>query len=119
MNAMTPSLIFVLALALCYAGWCLLCLGMERHQRDFFGAAASPSRRRSLRLGGWFALLLAFAISVYAIGWEFGPVLWACALMLAALVWTLLLPFAARWAVRLAWAAPIVVVAAMAVVGAT
>jgi hypothetical protein len=108
-----PSLIFLIALVLCYLGWCLLCLGMERHHRDYFGAAAAPTQRRKLRVGGWFALMLAFAICVYAIGWEFGPVLWACALMLAALVWTLLLPFAARWAVRLAWAAPIVAVLAV------
>ncbi|WP_337342841.1 MULTISPECIES: DUF3325 domain-containing protein [unclassified Pseudoxanthomonas] len=116
---MNPSLILVIALALCYAGWCLLCLGMERHHRDFFGDAPSPARRRKLRVGGWFALMLAFAISVYAIGWEFGPVLWGCALMLAALVWALLLPFAARWAVRLAWLAPVAVFAAVALVGAT
>lgn len=110
MNAVMPSFIFAMALVLCYAGWCLLCLGMERHHRDFFGAAPSPTRLRMLRVSGWFALMLAFAISVYAIGWEFGPVLWACALMLAALMWTLLLPFAARWAVRLAWGAPIAIV---------
>ena len=119
MNAAMPSSIFVMALVLCYAGWCLLCLGMERHHRDVFGAAPSSTRRRKLRVGGWFALMLAFAISVYALDWEFGPVLWACALMLAALVWALLLPFAARWAVRLAWLAPVAVFAAVALVGAT
>lgn len=113
MSAAMPSPIFAIALVLCYAGWCLLCLGMERHHRDFFGAVPSPARRRKLRVGGWFALMLAFAVSVYAIDWEFGPVLWACALMLAALVWALLLPFAARWAVRLAWLAPIAAVVVM------
>jgi hypothetical protein len=113
MNAVTPSFTFAMALVLCYAGWCLLCLGMERHHRDIFGVAPSAARRRRLRVGGWFALMLAFAISVYALGWEFGPVLWACALMLAALVWALLLPFAARWAVRLAWLTPIAAVVAM------
>jgi hypothetical protein len=106
MNEM-PSVVFTMALVLCYAGWCLLCLGMERHHRDVFGAAPSTTRRRGLRVGGWFVLMLAFAISVYTLGWEFGPVLWACALTLAALVWALLLPFAARWAVRLAWLAPL------------
>jgi hypothetical protein len=113
MSGAAPGSIFVLALALCYAGWCLLCLGMERHHRDLFRVLPSPGRRRRLRIGGWFALVLAFATGVYATGWEFGPVLWACALMLAALAWTLLLPFAARWAVRLAWLAPIAAVAAM------
>lgn len=107
------GLFFLVALALCYAGWCLLCLGMERHHREFFGAAPSSRRRRRLRVGGWFALLLAFAISVHAIDWEFGPVLWVCALMLAALAWSLLLPFAARWAVRLAWIAPVAMVLAV------
>lgn len=112
MNAI-PSLVFLTTLVLCYFGWCLLCLGMERHHRDIFGAVPSPTRRRRLRVGGWFALMLALAICVYALGWEFGPVLWACALMLAALMWALLLPFAARWAVRLAWLAPIAAVVAM------
>lgn len=110
MNAATPSFTFLIALVLCYAGWCLLSLGMERHHRDVFGTVPAPGQRRKLRVGGWSALMLAFALSVYVLAWEFGPVLWACALMLAALVWTLLLPFAARWAVRLAWAAPIIVV---------
>lgn len=110
MSVMTTGPAFLMALALCYTGWCLLCLGMERHHREFFGIGPSPRRRRWLRVSGWFALALALAIGVYAAGWEFGPVLWACALMLAALIWVLLLPFAARWALRLAWLVPVALV---------
>ncbi|MBS7458677.1 DUF3325 domain-containing protein [Coralloluteibacterium stylophorae] len=96
-----------LLLALCYAGWCLLALGMERHHRDAFGSAPPRRRRRLLRGGGWLLLTLAFTTGIAARGWEFGPVAWACALMLAGLAWVLLLalaPKAARW---LAVAAPL------------
>lgn len=110
MSGVATGSVFLMTLALCYAGWCLLCLGMERHHREFFGTAPSPLRRRLLRVGGWFALALALAVGVHAAGWEFGPVLWACTLMLAALLWVLLLPFAARWALRLAWLVPVALV---------
>lgn len=98
--------LFPLVLALCYAGWCLLCLGMEKHHREFFAAPLASVRRQALRGGGGLVLVAAFALCVFAGGWEFGPVAWACALMLSALLWVLLLPYARRWALRLAWVLP-------------
>lgn len=76
--------------------WCLLSQGLERHQRTVLATAWSPARRRAARGGGWALLALAFGGFVGWRGWELGPVLWAVALMLAAIAWVLLMTLLPR-----------------------
>ncbi len=97
---------FLFALSLCYAAWCLLRLGMDKHHRQAFDAAPTARRRLALRACGWCVLVLAFALCVTALGWEFGPVAWGAALIVTAIALVLLLPYAPRWALRAAGSAP-------------
>ena len=76
--------------------WCLLSLGLERHQRTVLATPWSPAQRRAARSGGWALLALALAVFVGWRGWELGPVLGASALMLAALAWVLLMTLLPR-----------------------
>lgn len=72
-------------------GWCLLVLAMPRHHHALRGRPVSPRYSRALRAGGWLAHAAGLACFVAAKGWEQGPVFWACAWMLAALAWPLVL----------------------------
>lgn len=71
--------------------WALLALGLPRHHADWFGAAPTLARRRLLRALGWLGLPAGLALSLAAHGVELGLVLWAVALMLAAMAWSLLM----------------------------
>jgi hypothetical protein len=58
-------------------GFAALCLGMEKHYREYFGGApASRLRLRQLRALGWLLLALSFAACVTGEGWQIGPLLW-------------------------------------------
>lgn len=91
----------------CYAGLACLCLAMERHYADLRGRGAqlAPATRRRLRLGGWSALALALAWALRAEGGAHGTLLWLGSLSACCLLLIVLLPYAARGAARLAWAA--------------
>lgn len=80
-----------LGIVLIVSGWCLLVLAMPKHHQALRGRPGSPARLRALRMGGWLAFAASLACFVAVIGWEQGPVFWACALMLSALAWPLLL----------------------------
>ncbi|QIL43338.1 DUF3325 domain-containing protein [Acidovorax sp. HDW3] len=56
------------AFLLCFAGWCALALGMDRHHLDVFGSDASTRRLASLRACGWLVLLLSLALALQAPG---------------------------------------------------
>ena len=77
--------------------WSLLALGLPRHHAEWFGRAPTPLQRRLLRGHGWAGLGLALALSLRAHGPELGIVLWAVAMMLAAMAWALLLAARARF----------------------
>lgn len=86
------GLVFLLLLL----AWALLALGLPRHHADWFGSTPSGSRRRLLRVLGWLGLPVGLVLSLSAHGVELGSVLWAVALMLAALVWSLLMAVRGR-----------------------
>lgn len=86
------ALVFLVSLL----AWALLALGLPRHHSDWFGSAASVPRRRLLRALGWLGLPAGLALSLVTHGAELGSVLWAVALMLAALAWSLLMSSRAR-----------------------
>jgi hypothetical protein len=103
--------LFPLLLALDYAGWCLLCLGLPRHYHQHFGREPAPGLARLLRGGGWAVTLAALLLALRLQGAAFGTVAWCAAWMLAALAWVLLQPYAPRLA---RWGAAVLPVLALA-----
>lgn len=91
-----------LALLLCYGGFTLLCLSMDRHHSDLLGRKPSARRRQALRLSGWVLLALSLWAAVAATGWSLGLVQWCAVLMLSALLLVLLMPYQPRLALFLA-----------------
>lgn len=101
----TTAWLAVAAVALAYAGFAALSLAMDRHHADVFGRGKEPSARARqwLRAGGVIALALSLMACVERQGWNIGPILWCGAMTLGALLLSgLLLPYAPRWALRLA-----------------
>lgn len=58
------------------AGFALLLLAMARHQQDWLRRKLPASRSRALRLSGFTALTLAFAVAGAGSGWGYGAVAW-------------------------------------------
>ncbi len=103
----------LLALGLSFAAFTALSLAMEKHQRELQRGAARTSLWRWL---GWGLLALAFAVCVADHGWAAGPVLWLGALTAAGLLLAFgLYPYRPRWIVPLAWALPVIGLAATVV----
>ena len=95
----TPAWLAVAAIALAYAGFTALSLAMDRHHADVYGRGKEPSPRAR----GAAGLALSLLACVERQGWNMGPILWCGAMTLGALLLSgLLLPYAPRWAVRLA-----------------
>ncbi|NVZ68946.1 DUF3325 domain-containing protein [Pseudomonas costantinii] len=92
----------LLALLMCYAGFCALCLSTDRHHGELLHGKPSPGRRLSLRAVGWLLLTLSIWPAVAATGWSQGLVEWCAVLMLSALLLVLLLPYWPRLALILA-----------------
>ncbi|TRX73695.1 DUF3325 domain-containing protein [Pseudomonas mangiferae] len=97
----------LLAFGLAYAGFCGLCLAMNRHHGDVFGAPPSPRRARLLRLGGWLGVAASWAPCVAHHGITVGSVLWVGLLGAASLSLVLLLPYRPRLSVGLALGMPL------------
>jgi len=98
---------WLFAAGLTVSGWAALSHAMPRHHQEAFGRAAGEMRRCAHRAGGWLALIASFAVCTAAMGWEFGPVMWAVLLCVGAVVWVLCRnadPQRARW---LGWLAPL------------
>lgn len=85
------AMAFTLALLLAFAAWVTLSLGLPKHQTAALGHMLAPAASRRLRLLGWVLLAADLALLVALRGWELGPVLWACLLIVTAIAWTLLL----------------------------
>lgn len=83
-----------LAFALIVCGWAGVRLSQAKHHAASFGSEGTTGRRRRFAFAGGALLALAFAILVWAEGWEFGPVRWTVLLCLGALAWTLRLALA-------------------------
>jgi hypothetical protein len=98
----------LLAIGLAFSGFIALCLGMEKHQMDLYGAARAPATTMQ-RIGwaGWALTAAAFLAAVLARGWAVGTVLWLGAMTLAGIVITYgLLPYRPRWIKPAAYAVP-------------
>lgn len=92
----------LLALLLCYSGFTLLCLSMDRHHAELLGHKPTAGRRKLLKLAGWSLLAVSPWVLVSRIGWGLGLVEWFAVLMLSALLLVLLLPYRPRLALALA-----------------
>lgn len=57
-------------------GFALLLLAMPRHQQDWLRRKLPPTLGRALRLSGFAALALAFAVAGACLGWGYGAVAW-------------------------------------------
>jgi hypothetical protein len=96
------------AISLAFSGFIALCLGMEKHQMDLYGATRAPARTMQ-RIGwaGWALIASAFVAAVLARGWAIGAVLWLGAMTLAGIVITYgLLPYRPQWVKPAAYAVP-------------
>lgn len=80
-----------LALLVGFAAWIALSLGLPRHQTAALGHLLAPAASRRLRVLGWVLLAAGLVPMVVAHGWELGPILWTCVLIVTAIVWTLVL----------------------------
>lgn len=93
----------------CFAGWCALALGMDRHHLDVFGTDASARRLAWLRACGWVVLLLSLALALQAPGASTPPetaslraTAWVVLCSLAALAVAACLTWRPRYAPTLA-----------------
>lgn len=104
----------LLALGLSFAAFAALSLAMEKHQLELHGkAGASAARMRLWRWLGWSLLTAAFVLCVWRNGWAMGPVWWLGAMTVAGLLLAFgLYPYRPRWIAPLAWALPVVGMAA-------
>jgi alkylation response protein AidB-like acyl-CoA dehydrogenase len=57
-------------------GFVGLLLAMKRHQQDWFRRKLPPALCRTLRLSGFTAMALAFALAGAGLGWDYGAVAW-------------------------------------------
>jgi hypothetical protein len=73
---MTPIAMALAAPLLILLGLAALCLGMEKHYREYFPSPASRRRLRVLRALGWLSLALSFSACVTGEGGQIGPLLW-------------------------------------------
>lgn len=116
MTALQQALLSAAALAAAIAGFAALSLAMDRHWGQLHGRAAllAPGTRRRLHCAGALGLLASLAACVALRGAGQGCVVWAGMLTAAAVTLVLMLSYAWRGVVRIAWAAAAVTIAALA-----
>jgi hypothetical protein len=95
---------FSTGLALAFAGWTALSLGMDRHYADIHQREKElgPRMRRRYRLAGTLALVASFMVNASLEGWGAGTVLYLGTLTAGALPLVLILTYAPGRAVLLA-----------------
>jgi hypothetical protein len=95
---------FFTGLALAFAGWAALSLGMDRHYADIHKQEKelSPRKRRRYRVAGTLALIASFMVNARLEGWGAGTVLFLGSLTAGALPLVLTLTYAPARAVLLA-----------------
>ncbi|HWK70083.1 MAG TPA: DUF3325 domain-containing protein [Burkholderiaceae bacterium] len=98
---------YLTGLALAFAGWATLGLGMDRHYADIHKREKEliPSMRRRYRLGGALALIASYMVNTHLEGWAAGSVLYLGTLTAAALPLVLTLTYAPGRALMLGRAA--------------
>ncbi len=69
-------MIGILCIPMTWLGFALLCLAMDRHQRDLLGRRFSATDSHRLRLAGFAMITLALILSIAALGSAYGAVLW-------------------------------------------
>ena len=74
----------VVAFIAAIAAFALFALSTDPHAAAWLHARPSPLARRRRRAGAWALLAIAFALSVAARGWVFGPVIWSGIVMAGA-----------------------------------
>jgi len=84
-----------------HAAFTALCLAMDGHHREAFGAAPRAGRARLLRRAGWLLLLFSFLLAL-ALGAQ-GVVAWIVTLTPSAVVIALLLAYLPRRVAMLGW----------------
>jgi len=82
---------------LAYAGAALLCLAMDRHHIEVFGARPPRLRKLGLRILGCGLMAGSLAASAGASGWRVGAVEWVGALGLAGVALIFQHGFRPRW----------------------
>ncbi|KQT46601.1 iron transporter [Methylobacterium sp. Leaf456] len=92
---MTPA-ILALNLGLSFAALSALCLSLNRHHAESFGAKPSGRRVVLLRVLGWIGIGLCLIVAGEAEGWGFGPVQWIGAMTGAGVGLVLLLSYRPR-----------------------
>lgn len=85
-------------LLLAFSGFTALCASMTKHQLGLLGRRLDSRESISLRWGGGACLAAAFVLAIASQGAGFGSVYWTGAIMIAALVLTLLIPYRPKWA---------------------
>jgi hypothetical protein len=71
------------ALLLSLVGFVCLCASLARHERDLFGRPLARKEKRALRIAGYGALAIAYALLLWGQGFGYGTTLW-CGLMTVA-----------------------------------
>lgn len=69
-------MIHLLLLVMATAGFGLLCLSRERHQRDLIGRKLRKGTGNCVRRAGIALLALAFLLAGDRLGWAVGPLEW-------------------------------------------
>lgn len=76
----------MITLALTFAGFLLVSLGMDKNHRIFFDGGLSKAGRAALKTCGWAILGLAMIVCCRTYGLQFGPVRFAGIATVAALL---------------------------------
>jgi hypothetical protein len=92
----------LLACLLCYSGFTVLCLSMDRHHAELLGRKSSLPVRRRMKWAGGLLLAVSLWAAVSTTGWALGLVEWFAVLMLSALLLVMLMPYRPRLALSLA-----------------
>jgi hypothetical protein len=107
MNAGIASL---LCISLIYGGFAALSFAMDRHQTEVFGRELDRRTTLALRLGGGLILACSLPPCILAWGGSIGIVGWLGMATGSAVALVLMLRYARRPALYLAWFAPLAAV---------
>ncbi len=88
--------VLVVNLGLSFAALAALCLSLNRHHAEAFDRRAEGAAVLRLRVFGWSAIAVSFAVAGLWEGWSFGPVQWIGALTGAGVGLVLLLSYRPR-----------------------
>lgn len=95
---MPDALLLIAVVATCYLGFALLALSQDRHWHHLGGARHCPARLVGpLRTGGYSLLLVGLVASLARDGANFGPLLWATLLGIAAFAVVCTLTWRSQW----------------------